>query len=360
VLVSPTPAERPAVPPGSGRENAGEPSSAAAGREPAAPDVQRLSIVVPVYQGERTLDHLLAEIEPLTRPRATRRGRPFQVAEVVLVHDGAIDNSHVVMEALAARFPFVTLVWLSRNFGQHPATLAGMAATSADWVVTIDEDGQQNPADVGSLLDAAFETGAPLVYGQALNQPAHGLVRNTLSRVAKAVSVAIVGNRQMAHFNSFRLVRGDIARSLAAYCGHGVYLDVALAWVVGRWTTGPVTLRPDRGRPSGYTIGTLLAHFGRLILTAGTRPLRLISVLGLLSILFGGGLSLVLVWARLRHQIPVRGYTSLVVVICFFSGVVLFSLGVIAEYLALTLTTGMGRPLYITVSRPPRPDRAPP
>jgi undecaprenyl-phosphate 4-deoxy-4-formamido-L-arabinose transferase len=93
------------------------------------------------------------------------------VAEVVLVHDGAIDDSHVVMESLAARYPFVTLVWLSRNFGQHPATLAGMATTSADWVATLDEDGQQNPADLGSLFDAAFETGAPLVYGQALNQP---------------------------------------------------------------------------------------------------------------------------------------------------------------------------------------------
>jgi polyisoprenyl-phosphate glycosyltransferase len=117
-----------------------------------------------------------------------------------------------------------------------------------------------------------------------------------------------------------------------------------------------VTLRPDRGRPSGYTFRRLLAHFGRLLLTAGTQPLRLISVLGVLSVLFGVALSAVVVWARLRHQIPVQGYTSLVVVICFFSGVVLFSLGIIAEYLAVTLTTGMGRPLYVTVSRPHRPD----
>jgi undecaprenyl-phosphate 4-deoxy-4-formamido-L-arabinose transferase len=120
-----------------------------------------------------------------------------------------------------------------------------------------------------------------------------------------------------------------------------------------------VTRRPDRGRPSGYTLRRLLAHFGRLILTAGTRPLRLISVLGVLSILFGATLSAFIVWARLRHQIPVQGYTSLIVVICFFSGVVLFSLGIIAEYLAVALTTGMGRPLYVTVSHPPHADRGP-
>jgi undecaprenyl-phosphate 4-deoxy-4-formamido-L-arabinose transferase len=327
-------------------------SPAASGHEPA--EIHRLSIVVPVYQGEHTLDLLLAEIEPLTAPRATPRGRPFRVAEVILVHDGAIDNSHVVMESLAARLPFVALVWLSRNFGQHPATLAGMAATSADWVVTLDEDGQQDPNDLGSLLDAALDAGAPLVYGQPRNQAYHGLVRNTLSKLAKALAMVIVGNRQMAHFNSFRLVRGDIARSLAAYCGPGVYLDVALAWMVARWTTGPVTLRPDRGRASGYTFRTLLAHFGRLVLSAGTRPLRLISIVGFLSTLFGAGLSAVIVWARLRHQIPVQGYASLIVVISFFSGIVLVSLGIIAEYLAVTLTAAMGRPLYVTVSRPPR------
>jgi polyisoprenyl-phosphate glycosyltransferase len=235
-----------------------------------------------------------------------------------------------------------------------------MAATSAGWVATLDEDGQHDPGDLGTLLDAAVETGAPLVYGQALNEPAHGFVRNTLSRLAKVTAVAIVGNRQMAHFNSFRLIRGDIARSLSAYCGHGVYLDVALAWVVARWTTGPVTLRPDRGRPSGYSFRSLVAHFGRLILTAGTRPLRLISVLGFLSLLAGGTLSAISIWARLWYQIPVQGYTSLVVVICFFLRVVLFSLGIVAEYLAVTLTMAMGRPLYVTIAHPQRPDRLQP
>ena len=164
----------------------------------------------------------------------------------------------------------------------------------------------------------------------------------------------------MSRFNSFRLIRGDIARSLAAYCGHGVYLDVALSWVVGRWTTCPVWLRPERGRPSGYTFGKLAAHFGRLILTAGTRPLRMISILGLLSVLLGMALSVAIVWAKLTRQIPVQGYTSLLVAICFFSGVILFSLGVIAEYLGVTLTMAMGRPLYVTVSRPgPRDSPSP-
>ena len=180
-----------------------------------------------------------------------------------------------------------------------------------------------------------------------------------MSRLTKALSVVIVGNPQMAQFNSFRLVRGDIARSLAAYCGHGVYLDVALAWVVGRWATGPGDAPPRPGPPVRLHVPPAAGAFRA---AAPARPGRGRSgsspCWASCPSCFGAGLSLVIVWARLRHQIPVQGYTSLVVVICFFFGVVLFSLGIIAEYLAVTLTTGMGRPLYVTVSRPHRADSA--
>src|SRR5262249_32167279 len=96
--------------------------------------LHRVSIVVPVYRGEKTLGPLLEEIVPLTQVRRTPRGHLFQVAEVILVHDGAVDGSDRVMEMLAERYPFVRPVWLSKNFGQHPATLAGMACTTGEWV----------------------------------------------------------------------------------------------------------------------------------------------------------------------------------------------------------------------------------
>ena len=301
----------------------------------------------------------MAEIEPLVKGQQTPMGRHFRVNEVILIHDGAIDQSHSIMEELARRYSFVTPVWLSRNYGQHPATLAGMASSSSDWVATLDEDGQQDPADIANLLDHAVEREVGLVYARPVNAPPHAWWRNAVSRLAKRLSTALLGNQSITSFNSFRLIRGDIARSLAAYCGNGVYLDVALSWVVGRIALCPVALRPERGRSSGYTLGKLLSHFGRLILTAGTRPLRIISILGFLSILLGMTISAHTLWAKINHQIPVQGYTSLLIVVCFFSGIILFSLGVIAEYLALVLTTTMGKPLYITVARPSRTDEPP-
>ena len=103
--------------------------------------VETVAIVIPVYKGEATLSRLVEEIAPLTDVVTTPRGQQFQVAEVILVHDGAVDGSQRVMEGIGGRFAFVRLVWLARNFGQHPATLAGAACSTSDWVVTLDEDG---------------------------------------------------------------------------------------------------------------------------------------------------------------------------------------------------------------------------
>jgi undecaprenyl-phosphate 4-deoxy-4-formamido-L-arabinose transferase len=319
--------------------------------------VHEVSVVVPIYQGARTIEALIAEIEPLRNPQKTPAGRDFRVSEVLLVHDGAVDDSAAIMTGLAARAPYVRLVWLSRNFGQHPATLAGMASTVSDWVATLDEDGQQDPADIGKLLDEALGHGAQLVYAQPTNEPPHGWFRNQFSALAKWVFVRMLGNQMLGAFNSFRLMEGEIARGVAAYCGANVYLDVALSWVVARARHCPVALRRERGRPSGYSPRRLVSHFWQLVLTSGTRPLRWIGFLGLVSIVLALGISGVVLWGRLHQQIPVQGWTSMVVVVCFFAGLILVSLGIIAEYLGVAVSMAMGKPPYLIASRPPGEER---
>jgi undecaprenyl-phosphate 4-deoxy-4-formamido-L-arabinose transferase len=120
-----------------------------------------------------------------------------------------------------------------------------------------------------------------------------------------------------------------------------------------------VTRRAERGRRSGYTFRRLLHHFWELVLTSGTRPLRLISLLGLFSIVVAVVVSAVVVYARLSHQIPVQGWTSTIIALSFFAGAILVSLGVIAEYLGVAVSMAMGKPPYLIVSRPSvRPPRS--
>jgi polyisoprenyl-phosphate glycosyltransferase len=165
-----------------------------------------VAIVVSVYRGEQTLPALVDELDAYVEPQVSPGEARFRAAEVVLVHDAGPDSSDLVIRELAHRHAYVGPVWLARNYGQHAATLAGMSSTSADWIVTMDEDGQHDPGAIGDMLDTALSTRSPL--------------------------------GGFSHFHSFRL--GEAGRGLAAYCGEGVYLDVALAWVVNRTAAWPV------------------------------------------------------------------------------------------------------------------------
>jgi undecaprenyl-phosphate 4-deoxy-4-formamido-L-arabinose transferase len=319
----------------------------------------RVSIVVPVYRGEQSLPQLASEIAPLTQARATPAGHAHHICEVLLVHDCGPDRSDRALEMLAAQYPFVQPIWLSRNFGQHAATMAGLASATGDWVVTLDEDGQHNPADIGAMLDTALADGLQLVYAQPLNPPPHGWLRNALSRAAKGISTKLLGHHATGNFNSFRLIDGEIARTLAAYCGNKVYLDVGLSWIAGRIGHCPVTLRNESGRPSGYSYLRLFGHFWNLVLTTGTRPLRLITIMGVCAMLLAFAIAGVVIYQKIHGEVPVQGWASLVIVVTFFSGGILAALGVIAEYLAVTMGIVMGKPLYVVATKPTRPAAAP-
>mgnify|MGYP000959901373 CR=1 FL=1 len=319
-----------------------------------SPTSIRVSIVIPVYAGEQTLPTVLAEIRPLTEQQTTPGGLNFRVCEVILVHDCGPDRSDAVLEQIALTCPFARIVWLSRNYGQHAATMAGMASATGDWVVTIDEDGQQNTADIGRMLDVAHQASLQLVYARPTNPPPHGWLRNFASRSAKRIAARLLGSDGKVLFNSYRLIDGETARTLAAYCGHGVYLDVGLFWMVGRIGSCPVQLRSELEPRSSYSWLKLLHHFWTLILTSGTRPLRLITLMGVVSLFLAFGLSAYAIYGKYFTNDTVPGWTSLLIVISAFSGVILMSLGVIAEYLAITLGIAMGRPLYVVSSRPTR------
>ena len=313
-----------------------------------------VSIVIPVYQGELSIGSLVEEISFYFKPSKTEGGNEMIVSEVFLVHDCGPDRSDLQILQLAKRFPQVKPVWLTRNFGQHAATLAGMSSATGEWIVTMDEDGQHNPQDIGHLLNRALEEGLQVVYAQPINKPPHGILRNFTSRLSKRVGQLMMGNKGVEYFHSYRLVRGEIARSLAAYCGHGVFLDVGLLWVAGRVGTCPLMMRSEADRPSGYSYSRLLGHFWNMLLTVGTRPLRLITLLGMISVAIAFYIGGYAIYEKITGNVQVQGWASLVIVVSFFSGCILVSLGMIAEYLAVSIGIAMGKPLYVIASRSSR------
>ncbi|HET6152426.1 MAG TPA: glycosyltransferase [Marmoricola sp.] len=312
-----------------------------------------ISVVIPVYGGERRLAEVVDELEPYTHVGTTAAGRAFRVGEVILVHDGGRDRSPAVMRRLAEAHPFVRLLWLSRNFGQHAATLAGIAGSAGDWVVTMDEDGQHDPRYIPDMLDVAVAEQAKVVYADPVSPPHHSAFRNASSRSAKKVINLLSGAADATQFQSYRMILGEIARSIAAYSGSGVYLDVALGWVVGRAATAPVELRPEGDdRTSSYSLRRLLSHFLRMVLTGGTRGLRIVSLLGVIFALGGLALAVVIIIDQLINPNGVQGWSSTIVVLLISSGALLFSLGVVAEYIGVTVNAALGKPLYLLTQDP--------
>ena len=313
-------------------------------------DEHLVSVVIPVYQAEHHLPSVVAELAALNRSTVSPGGTPFRVAEVLLVHDCGPDGSARVIREMEQQHDFARGIWLSRNFGQHAATLAGMASAGGDWIVTVDEDGQHDPAYIGAMLDVALAEQVSVVYARPTNSAPHGAVRNAASRGAKRVVNVLSGGADTSVFHSYRLILGEVGRSVAAYAGSGVYLDIALGWVAGRPATAPVVSRAEgEGRRSGYSTRTLLSHFWRMVLTGGTRGLRLVSGLGIAFALLGFLLAVFIVIRQLVHPAPVAGWTSLTVVTLICTGAILFSLGVIAEYVGVAVNMAMGKPLYLPV-----------
>lgn len=316
------------------------------------PTTHSVSIVIPVYQGEKTLAGVIGEISALTGTQVTPDGHTFSVTETLLVFDHGPDESATVIRQLAAQYDFVRPVWLTRNNGQHAATLAGMASAGSDWVVTLDEDGQHDPADIGALLDTAMRDGASIVYIKPTNSAPHGFFRNFASKTAKWGLTKVFSGSNAQDYQSYRLMLGSTARSVAAYAGSGVYLDVAIGWVAGGASTCPVKLRDEGDRRSGYSTRRLLSHYWRMILSSGTRGLRLVSVLGVAFGLVGVALAFVVLVSRLSGAVDTEGWASTIVVQLLGTGAILFSLGVIAEYVGVSVNMAMGKPPYVITSDP--------
>ncbi|CAN0415825.1 unnamed protein product, partial [Phaeothamnion confervicola] len=245
-----------------------------------------VSIVVPVYRGEATIEELVDELLPFTTTSTTPDGRRMRIVEILLVNDNGPDRSGDIIRRLAERSEIVHPIWLARNSGQHAATAAGIASSGAEWVVTMDEDGQHAAGDIGRLIDCAVRERVNLVYGRQVGGAPHRWWRNASSSAAKRIARSLVGSDSSA-FTSFRLIEGTRARAVTAYIGSRTFLDSALSWAIDRSVVCEVTRRGEWRAGSGYNLRRLLSHFWTLVLSSGTRPLRLVSGLGTLTALSG-------------------------------------------------------------------------
>ncbi len=309
-----------------------------------------ISVIVPVYNSQSTLTDLVEELSEVL----VEIGKDF---EIVLVNDGSADGSWERIKCLAEDNSRVLGINLSRNYGQHNATLCGLRVARFGISVTMDDDLQHPPGEIPRLLSHLGE-GCDVIYGRPLRKR-HSWMRNLLTRLTKSVVGRATGLRRVMEQSPFRALKTRLRFAFDDYQGPDVLLDVLLGWGTTKFCSVPVEHHPRRHGRSTYTAARLL-DMGILVLTAySTAPLRFASWVGFSLTAFGVAvLTYVVILAVFFGSVP--GFPFLASLISIFSGAQLFALGLFGEYLTRIFNRALGRPTYVvkeTAEQPGGRDR---
>jgi len=296
-----------------------------------------ISVIIPVYNSEPTLAAIVKHLQPVLEAEAAEH-------ELILVNDGSSDQSWDVIRDLSATYSWVRGIDLMRNYGQHNALLCGIRFARYEIVVTMDDDLQHPPEEVPKLLKKLDE-GYDVVYGTPQKEQ-HGFWRDMASQVTKLVMKSTMGVQVARNASAFRAFRSDIRNAFADFQCPFVSIDVLLTWGTTRFAAVPVRHDQRREGLSNYTFKKLLAHAINMMTGFSIMPLRLASVLGFGFSIFGFGVLVYVIGRYLIQGSSVPGFPFLAAVISIFSGVQLFSLGIIGEYLSRMHFRTMKQPVY--------------
>ncbi len=264
--------------------------------------------------------------------------------ELILVEDDGGDGTWEAILELSRRDPRVHGILLARNYGQHNALLCGIRAAKGEVIVTLDDDLQNPPEDIGALLER-LEAGFDVIYGTPEKQQ-HGLFRDLASIITKVVLQSSMGVKTACKVSAFRAFRTSLRDAFAHYRSPHVNIDVLLTWGTTRFAAVTVDHSPRASGQSGYTLRKLVTHAINMMTGFSTLPLQIASILGLTFAFLGMIILIFVLTLYLLKGSTVTGFPFLASIIAIFSGVQLFSLGIIGEYLARIHLRSMDRPPY--------------
>lgn len=295
----------------------------------------KYSIVVPVYNSANSLAALDESIRSYF-------GND-QAFEIIYVDDYSTDDVWEVMKSLRSQFSNTTLVRFSRNFGQHAATICGFKHSKGEFVITIDDDLEVHPSQITPLLEAQQAHNSDLTYGlyKKLNKQS---VKTFLTRLYKLASK--VEGKQKGKGSSFRLIKGDLARTIAANHRQFVFIDELCLWYTGKLQFVDVEPNPGFIEKKRYRMRSLFKMTSTVIMFSSTYPLKIVTYFGLLLSGANFIIGSVYVLRKLLFKTHAEGYTSLIVSILFSTGLIILCLGIIAQYISQVLKGVNNAPSY--------------
>lgn len=299
------------------------------------------SIVVPVYRSEKTLGPLYERIKDVFDDELKSS------FELVLIDDGSQDGSWEKMLELHQQDQRVKIVQLAGNFGQHNALICGFSHARGEFVVTMDDDLQHPPEEIPKLIQA-METhpNADVVIG-SYREKKHSRMRNLGTRAMNWFISKIFGKEPDLQLGSFRLMRAVIVEAMLQTRMEKPRVGILILQLSNRIVNTTVDHDPRKFGESGYTFKRLTKDFVGNILSNSALPLHIVSYLGFASSILSLILTFVYLYRYFFVGISVPGWTTLVLLTLFYFGILLFSIGIIGEYLIKILKESRRMPRYV-------------
>lgn len=294
-----------------------------------------VSIVVPIFNEEGNLRHLASE---LIRVMAVEK------FELILVNDGSKDRSGDLLLELAQEYPEIVIVELSRNFGQHPAVIAGFSVVRGKYVITLDADLQNPPEEIPRLL-GLLRSGHDVV-GSIRENRQDPWMRKKVSALVNTVTTASIGVGMSDYGCMLRGYSRDVVEEIVELAEQAAFIP-ALAMMLA---TNPVEIEvrhfERENGASKYSPLRLMRLGFDLITGFSLLPIQLVSLAGLLIAIAGGALSALLFARRIILGPESEGLFTLFAILFAFMGVLLLAVGLVGEYVGRIYAEVRRRPIF--------------
>jgi len=298
----------------------------------------KISFVSPVYQGENTLNKLVLEIQKVMQ----RIGEPF---EIILVDDRSPDKSWEVMKKIALEYTEVKSIRLSRNFGQHPAIMAGLSLAKGEWIVVMDCDLQDQPKEVANLYNKAKE-GFDVVLAKRKNRQ-DGFLKKTSSFIFSKIYGYFTDTIYDNEVANFGIYHKKVIKSIIEISDSIKFFPLFVKFVGYNTTSINVEHAHREEGNSSYSIAKLISLGFNSIISFSNKPLKLFVKFGLVISLISFMFGLYNIYLAISNQINVLGYSSIIVSIWFLSGVIITTIGVTGIYVGKIFDQTKNRPVFI-------------
>lgn len=305
--------------------------------------MKKVSFIIPCYRSEKTIAHVVAEIEE------TMNAMGKYGYEIVLVNDCSPDGTFNTIRGLCAEKSYVKGINFARNFGQHSALMAGLRHAEGDYVVCLDDDGQTPADEVGKLLEK-LEEGYDAVYASYAHKQ-HSLFRNMGSRVNDWMTRVMLGKPKELQVSSYFAVQKFIVEDMIKYENSYPYVIGLVLRATKNVVNVPVNHREREEGRSGYTMKKLLALWLNGFTAFSVLPLRLATTIGVgcagLGFIYG---IYTIVKKFINPEVPM-GFSSVMAALVFFGGMIMVMLGLVGEYIGRIYISMNNSPQYVIRER---------